>query len=424
MHLQSVGMEKTPHFLRRLRPRVVEALRDSPVVLIHGPRQSGKTTLARDIAAAEGYTYFTFDDDVRRGAAQADPVGFVADLPDRVVLDEVQRVPELFTSLKADVDRHRLPGRFILTGSANVLMLPDLADSLAGRMSVLALHPLGQAEIEGTAGSFLEDLVRGDVGTDHGARRLASELADRVAAGGFPAAILRASPQRRAAWYRDYAETILQRDVRDLARITALDVMPRLLTAAAGQTGQLSNISDLASPFQVSRPTIREYVTILSRMFLLEELPPWHTNRLKRLVKTPKIHLTDTGLACSILNVTAADMRDDRRLFGQMLETFVYGELRRQASWLDTSVSFSHFRTKDQIEVDVVIEHGRHLSGVEVKAGSTVRAEDFKGLRMLRDTAGPRFSRGILLYDGADTVPFGPSLYAMPIARLWEQAGG
>ena len=395
-------------------------MQDSPVVLIHGPRQSGKTTLARDIGAVEGYTYISFDDDVRRAAAQTDPVGFVADLPERVILDEVQRVPELFTSIKADVDRHRKPGRYILTGSANVLMLPNLADSLAGRMSVLALHPLAQAEIERTAGSFLEDLVRGNVGTDQGARRLASELADRVAAGGFPAAVLRATSQRRAAWYRDYVETILQRDVRDLARITALDVMPRLLTAAAGQTGQLCNISDLASPFQVSRPTIREYVTILSRMFLLEELPSWHSNRLKRLVKTPKIHLTDTGLACSILNVTASDLRDDRKLLGQMLESFVYGELRRQASWLEESVSFSHFRTKDQIEVDVVVEHGRRLSGIEVKAGSTVRAGDFKGLSMLRDAVGPRFSLGILLYDGTDTVPFGPSLYAVPIARLWE----
>lgn len=413
-------MNHPPDFPRLLRPRVLEALQDSPVVLIHGPRQSGKTTLARDIGATEGYTYFTFDDDVRREAVAADPVGFVADLPDRVILDEVQRVPKLFTSIKADVDRHRKPGRYILTGSANVLMLPHLADSLAGRMSILALHPLAQAEIERTAGSFLEDLVRGNIRTDQGAHRLGGELAERVAAGGFPAAVLRGTPQRRAAWYRDYVETILQRDVQDLARIRALDVMPRLLTAVAGQTGQLSNISDLASPFQVSRPTIREYVAVLSRMFLLEELPPWHSNRLKRLIKTPKIHLTDAGLACSILNLSADDLRDDRKLFGQMVETFVYGELRRQASWLEGSVSFSHFRTKDRVEVDVVIEHGRQLSGVEVKAGSTVNAGDFKGLSMLGDALGPRFSLGVLLYDGAETVPFGPSLYAVPISRLWE----
>jgi predicted AAA+ superfamily ATPase len=405
---------------RFVLPRLIEALEDTPVVLIHGPRQCGKTTLARAVGDAAGHAYVSFDGDVLRASAQADPVGFVADLPDKVVLDEVQRVPALFTALKAAVDRDRRPGRFILTGSANVLLVPRLADSLAGRMEILRLHPLAQAELAELQPGFLGTLFGEGFKTNQKAR-LGKELAERIAAGGYPAALARPSSRRRATWYRDYIETLVQRDVRDLARISSLDVLPRLLTLAAGQTARLLNVADLASPFQLSRPTIRDYVTLLARVFLLEELPPWHSNRLSRLIKTPKLHLGDTGLACALLGVDAAALWADRTLLGQLLETFVFQELRRQASWQEESVAFHHFRDKDGVEVDIVLEGtGQRVAGVEVKAAATVTASDFRGLRKLKESAGKRFAAGVVLYDGEVTAPFGDRLFAVPIRCLWE----
>jgi len=329
-------------------------------------------------------------------------------------------VPALFTALKTAVDRKRIAGRFLLTGSANVLLVPKLADSLAGRMEILRLYPLAQCELARRAPSFLDALFRGAFKTRQSAR-LASQLAERITAGGYPAALARPSARRRATWYRDYLEALVQRDVRDLARISSLDALPRLLSLAAAQTARLLNVTDLAAPFQLSRPTIRDYVTLLERVFLLETLPPWHSNRLSRLVKTPKLHMGDSGLACALLGVDAAALAADRPLFGQLLETFVFQELRRQASWRDEPISFFHFRDKDGAEVDIVLERGaRELVGVEVKASATVTAADFRGMRKLREAAGKRFIAGVVLYDGEITASFGDGLFAIPLRALWE----
>ena len=401
-------------------PLLTEALQDTPVVLIHGPCQCGKTTIARTVGDAAGYAYISFDDDVLRASVLADPVGFVADLPDKVVLDEVQRVPELFTALKVAVDRDRRPGRFILTGSANVLLVPRLADSLAGSMEILRLHPLAQSELAAKQPDFLDALF-GDGFKSKQQARLGKELAERIAASGYPAALARPSSRRRVTWYRDYIETLVQRDVRDMARISSLDVLPRLLALAAGHTARLLNVADLASPFQLSRPTIRDYVTLLARVFLLEELPPWHNNRLSRLVKTPKLHLGDTGLACALLGVDAAALWANRTLLGQLLETFIFQELRRQASWRDSPIAFYHFRDKDGVEVDIVMEgSGQRVAGIEVKAAATVTSNDFRGLRKLQESARGRFAGGVVLYDGEMTVPFGDGLFAVPIRSLWN----
>lgn len=405
---------------RFVEPRLLEALEDSPVVLVHGPRQCGKTTLARMVGGARGYRYLNFDDEVLRRGAESDPVGFVADLPERVVLDEVQRVPDLFLALKSAVDRRRQPGRFMLTGSSNVLLLPTLADSLAGRMQLLRLHPLTQGELAGQPSAFLQRLFEGEFEVRQ-TERLGEALLARVAAGGYPAALALPAGRRRAVWYRNYLDALVQRDVRDLTRIRALDVLPRLLALAASQTARLLNVSDLAAPFQLSRPTIADYVTVLERLFLLDVLPPWHSNRLSRLIKAPKLHLGDTGLACALMDVEVAALRADRRLFGQMLETFVVQELRRQASWHEASHQLYHFRDKDGVEVDIVIERGsQHVAGVEVKAAATVTEADFRGLRKLQAAAGDRFAGGVVLYDGEFSVRFGPLLYAVPVRALWE----
>ena len=425
-----------PRFAER---RLTEALEDSPVTLIHGPRQCGKTTLALMVCAPEqlasggrpsavpaagspGHTYLTFDDAVTRESAEADLMGFVADLPERVILDEVQRVPQLFAALKVAVDRRRIPGRFLLTGSSNVLLTPALSDSLAGRMETVPLHPLAQCELQGstTPTGFLDALFGGGFEVRR-TERLGRNLGERIVAGGYPAALMRPAGRRRTNWYRDYLDAQVLRDVRDLARIRSLDVLPRLMSLAAANTATLFNLSDLAAPFELSRPTVRNYVALLEQVFLLEELPSWHNNRLSRLVKRPKLHVGDTGLACALLGVGADGLSSDRSLLGQLLETFVYRELQRQASWHPDLMSFFHFRDRDGYEVDIVIEGGaRALAGVEVKAGATVTASDFRGLKKLRDAAGDRFAGGVVLYDGETSAGFGDRLHAVPIRSLWE----
>ena len=405
---------------RLLEPRLSAALADTPVALIHGARQSGKTTLARMVGEPRGYAYLSFDDDAVLQAASRDPIGFVGELPPRVILDEVQRVPALFTSLKAEVDRRRLPGRFILTGSANVLLVPALADSLAGRVGILRLHPFAQCELTGQGQGFLNDLFAGRFAT-RVVERLGEELAQRIVAGGYPPALERRTAARRGAWYRDYVDTQTQRDVRDLSRIRSLEILPRLLAVASANTARLLNISELAGPFYVDRQTIHDHMVLLEGVFLLQRLQPWFTNRLSRLVKTPKLHMGDTGVACALLGVQAPDLQQDRTLLGFLLETFVLQELQRQASGQEEHHAFFHFRDRYDHEVDIVIERGTSaVAGVEVKAAATVTDSDFRGLRRLSEAAGDRFAHGIVLYDGTAIVRFGEKLHAVPIRTLWE----
>ena len=371
------------------------------------------------------YSYFTFDDPVTRDAAEADPMGFVAALPERVILDEVQRVPELFEAIKIFVDRQRTPGRFLLTGSTNVFLVPKLSDSLAGRMQIVPLHPLTQYELTGQANPSRPDAgfisaLFGEGFPVFQCELLGTHLVEKIVAGGYPAALERPTARRAANWYRDYVEALVQRDVRDISRVRSLDVLPRLLRAAAAQTAQLFNLNSLTSPFELSRPSIGDYVTLLERLFLLERLPAWHGNRLKRLVKSPKLHLTDTGLAAALLGADAKALAADRTLLGHLLETFAFRELRRQASWHDIPTEFFHFRDKDGVETDIVLEQtSGAIAGLEIKAAATVNRRDFRGLRKLEKAVGDRFIRGVVLYDGEASVPFGDRYCAVPISRLW-----
>jgi len=306
------------------------------------------------------------------------------------------------------------------TGSTNIMLASKLADSLAGRMEILRLYPLAQCELERRPSGFINTLFAGGFKI-HKRERLASQLSERITAGGYPAALARTSSRRRTAWYRDYIEALVQRDVRDLTRISSLNALPRLLAMTAAETARLLNVSELAAPFQLSRPTIRDYVTLLERIFLLEELPPWYSNRRRRLIKTPKLHIGDTGLASALLGINVPALSADRPLLGQLLETFVFQELRRQASWHDDPLTFFHYRDKDGVEVDIIIERGAHtLVGVEVKAASTVNAADFRGLRKMIDSLGERFADGAVLYDGETTTSFGDGLFAVPVRALWE----
>ena len=407
------------HCIKRLR----DALADTPAVLIHGPRQCGKTTLAKLAAREHGHAYVTFDDENILRSARADPVGFCAELPRRVILDEVQRIPELFVSLKKIIDDDRTPGRFLLTGSANVLLLPRLSDSLAGRMEVARLAPLAQVEIERAppgCATMLDRLFGARLPVHRG-KRQGDALIARVLSGGFPAALARATQQRQREWHKNYIESVTQRDVRELASIHSLKTVPRLLETAAAQTAQLFNVSELAAPFELARTTIRDYMTLLEQLFLVEQLQPWHHNRLSRLIKTPKLHLTDTGLAGALLGVTTQSLKADRNLYGHLLETFVLQELRRHATWSDASHTFYHYRDKDKVEVDIVIQRADGVMvGVEVKAASTVAASDFRGLHRLREICGKHFVRGVLFYDGDATLPMGNNMHAMPLSALWQ----
>ena len=409
------------NYLRLLQPRLKEALEDTPVVLIHGPRQCGKTTLAQEIGKQYGYSYLTFDDINLVAAAKTDPVGFVDRLADKVILDEIQHVPELLSSIKQSVDYNRKPGRFLLTGSTNVLLLPKLADSLAGRMEILNLYPLARCEIENSGAGILEQLLNNNFNL-HCSGKLGNQLSAYVISGGFPEPLQRSNEHRKRQWYQNYIKTLVQRDIRDLARISNLQAIPKILQLAAMQSAQLLNMSSIAAAVQSNRQTTATYFTLLTNIFLVDILPAWHNNQKNRLIKTPKIHMTDTGLAASLLGFDANYLNADRSTLGYLLETFVYNELRRQASWTDSELNFYHFRDKDQYEVDIVIEQsGGDIIAIEVKAAATVTEKDFRGIKKLRTIVGKKWKTGVVFYDGDMILSFGDQLYAVPISALWGQ---
>jgi len=409
------------NYPRLLQSRLEEALDDTPVVLIHGPRQCGKTTLARKVGDLRGYAYLSFDDVNLVAAAKADPIGFVDRLADKVILDEIQHVPELFGSIKHAVDSQRSPGRFLLTGSANVLLLPRLSESLAGRIDIIHLHALSRCEIEDSGKGLLDQLFYGEFNVG-ALKKLGPKLAEYVVDGGFPEPLQRTSVRRKSQWYANYIDTLVQRDIRDLARISNLEAMPKLLQLAANQSAQLLNKQRLAAPFQMSRQTVGSYFTLLQNVFLVDVLQPWHSNRSKRLIKTPKVHMSDTGLASALLGLSAKQLDGDRTMLGHLLESFIYNELRRQASWNGSDVKFYHYRDTDQYEVDIVMErHGGGMVAVEVKAAATVTDKDFKGLKKLQSMAGASWRIGVVFFDGEIPLSFGDGLYAIPISSLWNK---
>ncbi|KRB24259.1 ATP-binding protein [Mesorhizobium sp. Root172] len=403
---------------RRIRPLVETALTDTRVVLIVGPRQAGKTTLARQFAG-DGRPYITLDDTGTLSAARADPVGFVRGL-ESAVIDEVQRVPELMLAIKESVDRDEKSGRFLLTGSANIATVPAIADSLAGRMATISLLPFAQSEIRATPGRLLDRLFAGEEPASGEDSLFGDELISLVLRGGYPEALRRSTSARRTAWLEDYVAQILDRDVRDIANIDQLDRLPRLLQVLAEHAGQLVNHSSFGAALGLSSVTAQKYVAILERLFLVRTLAPWSSNRLSRLIKTPKLHFLDSGLLATLREDDEETFRNNRSRFGVLLESFVVAELLKLASWSERRMSFSHYRTKDQDEVDIVIEDRRgRVIGIEVKASATVRPQDFRGLRQLQEAVGDRFVRGLVLHDHDRVTPIGEKLQAAPLSILW-----
>lgn len=405
-------------FKRRIEPRIAEALLDTPVVLLAGPRQAGKTTLVRQIAAQQGMRYLTLDDELTLLSAREDPIGLVRSL-DRAVIDEIQRAPQLLLAIKKSVDEDRRPGRFLLTGSANLMALPTVADSLAGRMETLQLLPLSQSEIESRSWNWIDSAFAGQLlRVDQPA--LGLDLVERVLRGGYPEAISRITAKRRVVWARQYLDAIIQRDVRDVAHIEKLDQLPKFLRALAQTAGQMCNYTQLGGQVGLDAKTAARYVGVFEQMYLLKRIDVWARNRLSRVVKTPKLQFMDPGLLAALLDLTAQEVHQDRMRFGNVLETFVFAELLKHTTTSDGEYRLLYYRDADQFEVDVVIENAAgQLIGVEVKASATVKEKDLRGLKKLASLAGSQFKMGVLLYDGAEAMPLGDGMWAVPLSSLW-----
>ena len=390
---------------------------DTPVVLLAGPRQAGKTTLVRQISDG-GRRYLTLDDGLTLLSAREDPVGMIRSL-DSAVIDEIQRAPALLLAIKKSVDEDRRPGRFLLTGSANLMALPTVADSLAGRMETLLLLPLSQSEIEGQSANWLDCVFSGRI-PQPTAQAHSVNLVDRVLRGGYPEALSRPTSRRRIAWARQYLDALLQRDVRDISGIEKLDQLPRFLRALAQTAGQMCNYTQLGGQVGLDSKTAAKYVGVFEQIFLLRRVDVWARNRLNRVVKTAKLQFIDSGLLATLLNLTADEVQRDRTRFGNVLESFVFGELLKATTTADGDYGLLYYRDADKVEVDVVIENALgQLVGVEVKASATVNERDQRGLRKLSALAGDQFRMGVLLYDGDETLPLGDNIWAAPLSTLW-----
>jgi len=404
---------------RNIQDSVRRAMTDTPAVLLNGARQTGKTTLAQAMAAESGARYFTLDDSATLALAASDPAGFIRNLTGPVVLDEIQKAPDLFPAIKLAVDKNRQPGCFLLTGSANVMTLPRLSESLAGRMEIIPLFPFSAGELAGAAEGFLPRLFAGHIGQSK-TPSTSEDMAVRLTRGGYPEATQRQADDRRAAWFASYISTILQRDVRDLARVDALHSLPNLLKLLAARASGLLNLADVGRDAGLPHTTLTRYLALLETVFLVHRLPAWSRNLGQRLVKAPKLHLVDTGLACHLLGTDARRLSEDRPLLGRLLESFVVGELRKQLSWTDPQTTLCHLRTATGSEVDVVMERpDGSVVAIEVKASATVAASDFAALKALRDQLGKQFRAGAVLHLGDQIVPSGDKLWLVPVPALW-----
>ncbi|MEO8539654.1 MAG: ATP-binding protein [bacterium] len=401
---------------------VDEALADTRVVYLAGPRQCGKSTLAQVIAEQRDGAYLTLDDPATFDQARADPTAFVARSDSRLlIVDEAQRLPDLFLAVKRNVDRDGRPGRILLTGSANYLTMPQVSESLAGRVEIVSLGTLSQGEIEGTREGFVDaafDEALTPALPPSSLRR--DDYVRRALAGGYPEALGR-TISRRNRWFDSYITTLVQRDVRDLASVEHISQLPTLLRLVAARTANLANVAEISRELRMPVATLNRYLALFETLFLLSPLRAWSANLTSRLVKSPKFFLNDTGLAAYLVEATPDRVGRFPELAGAMLEAFVVGEVRKQITWSDLRPAPMHFRTSTGTEVDLVLEarDGR-VVGVEVKAGSRIDRRDTRGLEALRDQLGDRFVRGIVLYTGEEVLPAGPKLTLMPIDSLWR----
>lgn len=409
----------TQIYPRHNRALVVEGLADTRIVFLVGARQVGKTTLARGIATAEyPLTVFSLDDDVTRNAARDDPTAFVAGLPRPALLDEIQRAPNLLLALKKAVDHDQSPGQFLITGSANILTSKKVKDALTGRIDTVSLWPLSQAEVAGTANNFVDTLLAGSPPQVVGASVGRDAFVSVVAAGGYPEARRRA-PARRDRWFRNYLDSTLDRDLRDVSEALKLEEMPRLLRLLATQAASVVSYRSIGERLDLHHDTVKSYIGILEQMFLVRRLPAWRPGLGAREIAKPKIYIADSGLLCHLVGADEKRLAEDDQVTGKALENFVAMEVVKHLEWASRRVRLYHYQ-REREDIDLVIEDADgSLAAVEVKALATVRDRDMRWLARLREQRSDRFRTGVVLYSGEQTVPLGDRLWAVPVSGLW-----
>jgi predicted AAA+ superfamily ATPase len=406
---------------RSLEEPLRAALSDTPAVMLVGARQTGKSTLAEALVKHRQAGYFSFDEPRLLAAARADPVQFLEDLGETAVLDEVQRVPEIFLPMKASIDRDRRPGRFLLTGSSNPLFVPEVSEALAGRIEILTLWPFSAAELEGRDELKVAQVLLDPAHSPKGVRPVDREaLSLRVVQGGFPEAVGREDEERRNRWFSSYLTTMLERDIRAIAGISRIEELPNLLAALALRSRGHLNKSSLSQDLGIPVSSIDRYLVLLERTYLVRRMPGWHNRIGPRLVKSPKLLLCDSGLFCYLVRWSRERLLSDSTSFGLALESFVGMELAKAADLDSGEPRLMHYRTSKGIEIDFILEaaDGR-IAGVEVKASAAVGPADFLRFDRLRETVGSRFVRGVVFYTGDRILHFGDRLEAWPVSILW-----
>lgn len=409
--------ELVPRHSRRL---ILQALSDTRIVLVTGARQVGKSTLTQEIAATDHPARaLTLDDRTTRDAANDDPSGFVAALDGPVLIDEVQRSPDLLLAIKEAVDKDGSPGRFLLTGSANILTAPKIYEALSGRIEIITLSPLAQSEIERSEANLVDRLFSAALPQIADATIGRDAFVDRAARGGYPEARIRAQP-RRDRWFDSYLTTIVDRDLRELSDAQKIGEMPRLLRLIAAQAANLYRAENIGNTMGLHKRTVQSYTQLLETVFLVKRIKAWRPSIGSREVQTPKIFVTDTGLLAHLLGADERRAAGDDQVTGKLLENFVAMEIARLVEWAEISVTQYHYRDRDD-EVDVVLEsNSGEIVCIECKAAATLRPADYRSMQKLRDARRDRFVAGVVLYAGADTKPLGDRLWALPISALWS----
>jgi predicted AAA+ superfamily ATPase len=398
------------------------ALEDTRVVVINGVRQAGKSTLARLVVQNfPGAETRFLDEAAVRSAAETDPAAFVRH--DRLlVIDEVQRVPDLMLAIKHEVDMNPRPGRFLLTGSARLFALHDIPDLLPGRSETIELWPLSQGEIDRSNDRFVDSIFQQGVGLSVPPSDLRRPgYIERALRGGYPEAIRRTDLGRRARFFESYVSDLINRDVRQVSDIERPADMRRLLNVVAAQMASLISPSAISNALGIPASTLKRYLDLLELLFIVRRLPAWSTNLTTRAVATPKLTVVDSGLAGHLAGINLRRAMHPTAPIGPIIENFVLGELARQLSWTDEPVRLYHYRDRDGHEVDAILERASgEIVAVEIKAAETVRSEDFRAIRHLARRLGDRLVAGIVLYAGGQALPFGDRLRAYPIATVWN----
>ena len=409
------------YIARQIETRIQEALADTRIVAIVGPRQSGKTTVAQRIAAVGGRRFVSLDDDNARDLAVNDPVSFMRNYENGAVIDEIQRAPRLILALKRAVDDNPQPGRWLITGSVDLFKTAITPDSLAGRIEVIELLPLSQTESERQdASGFLRRAFAGDFpgSVETG---FTDNLIGRVLTGGYPAVFLTANMRRRQARLRMYAKMLALRDLPDLLPVRKTADLANLIEYATQTSGQLVNLSRIAAGLGVDYKTVDSWLTLLERMFLIRRIGAWQRSRIKRLVKASKLHFIDSGMLAALAGLSERTLVAKRQELGRLLETFVFSEIIKALPHYDEVVRISHYRDDNKYEVDFVLETAAGGTvGLEAKAAGSVSIRDFRGLRQLAAAVGDEFACGIVLHDGQQIMRFSERMFALPFRMLWE----